>query len=407
MGNLFIDRAAKMKYNKIGVICATLLTVALSLYLLLAPRTTVYRSVTSSLGNSLQRLSSANEASSGDLNDVFNGTVGFQQVRVISLLERSDKRDAVSMQARFTNISFDFVDGVVGTDMNPKALPHTMHIAPGAVGCWRSHLNVMQEMVRRRIRSSLILEDDADWDVAFKSQMSQVARGTRWLLNQTDDTPTHSPYGDGWDVIWLGHCGSKPDPKDNRRWVIPRDPTVVPPHKRWSLYMFGKPDMSPWQPADNQTRIVYVPVTGVCSAGWAISMAGAEKILYYQSMIPFDKPVDDGVGAMCRDKVLGLRCFAPWPQIIGVSKPAGPKSRGSDIDDFGAAAAAAKSSSSIEEVVKEKPRSHGVMFSTRLNIERFIGKEETFETQHPEYTGQFMTLEQIGNAVGHGEILPS
>ncbi|KAL6252988.1 hypothetical protein RBB50_000707 [Rhinocladiella similis] len=393
MGKLSIDRSPRMNYNKIGVVCATLLTVAFSLHLLLA-RTTSYHAVASTLGNSLH-LSNADDDSIGELNDVFNETVGFQQVRVVSLAERSDKRDAMSMQLRFTNISFDFVDGAVGANVSPKVLPYTMKIRAGAVGCWRSHLNVMQEMVRRRIRSTMIFEDDSDWDVGFKSQMLQVARGTRWLLNQTDESQTHSPYGDGWDVIWLGHCGASPDPKDKRRWVIPQDPTVLPPRKRWSLFGFNQADMSPWQPADNQTRILYVPVSGVCSAGWAISLAGAEKILYYQSMIPFGKPVDEGVGAMCKDKALGLRCIAPWPQIIGISKPAGPKSRGSDIMDF------------KPTDVREKPTSHGVMFSTRLNIERLIAREATFETQYPDYTGQFMTLEQIGDAVGHGEILPS
>jgi len=45
------------------------------------------------------------------------------------------------------------------------------------VGCWRAHLNVLQDMVRRGISSTLIFEDDADWDISFKSQLVQFAGG--------------------------------------------------------------------------------------------------------------------------------------------------------------------------------------------------------------------------------------
>jgi hypothetical protein len=58
------------------------------------------------------------------------------------------------------------------------------------------------------------LEDDADWDVAIKLQALQGARATRFLLDQPERRGKEplSPYGDGWDIIWFGHCRSPSRP---------------------------------------------------------------------------------------------------------------------------------------------------------------------------------------------------
>ena len=51
-------------------------------------------------------------------------------------------------------------------------------------------------MIRDRIQSAMVFEDDADWDVLIKKQMMEVARGTQYI--QGVDTTSHSPYGDAW-----------------------------------------------------------------------------------------------------------------------------------------------------------------------------------------------------------------
>lgn len=40
---------------------------------------------------------------------------------------RTDKRDAVSISAAMTDIRFDWVDGVDGTLVSPKAIPEVRH----------------------------------------------------------------------------------------------------------------------------------------------------------------------------------------------------------------------------------------------------------------------------------------
>ncbi|KIW21346.1 hypothetical protein PV08_01926 [Exophiala spinifera] len=328
-----------------------------------------------------------------NLHDVYNDTLGFGKIFVVSLAERTDKQDAISMQARMTNISFDFIEGAVGSQVSQKAQPHTMNRTVPEVGCWRSHLNAMQQMVRKRVRSALIFEDDADWDVGIKHQMLQVARGSRWLLGNRKEAIPHSPYGDGWDVLWIGHCSA--EPSNSRRWVIPKDPTVVPPGNR--SYWF-KPDMERWESApeqDTQTRLLFDVGLGSCSAAWAVSLAGAEKILYELSMSPFNDAIDMGVAQMCFQKTWNMRCIAPYPTIVGVSKPAGSVDRGSDIRE---------DENMDGTAIRPTAESERLVFSTRQNIPRFLAKEGTFESLFPDVTGQFMSMEDIGSAVGHGEL---
>src|SRR6186713_1088528 len=52
--------------------------------------------------------------SPGNVEDVLNSTLGFEKVFVVSLPERSDKRDAFGLQARLSNITHEIRDGVPG-----------------------------------------------------------------------------------------------------------------------------------------------------------------------------------------------------------------------------------------------------------------------------------------------------
>ena len=84
----------------------------------------------------------------------------------------------------------------------------------------------------------MVLEDDADWDVRLMEQLRDFGLGVQALTQPLsplpDDSfhilpfrerdekgyeevafnslpqtvpPMHSPYGDNWDMFWLGHCG--------------------------------------------------------------------------------------------------------------------------------------------------------------------------------------------------------
>ena len=99
-------------------------------------------------------------------------------------------------------------------------------------------------IVSRNLTSALILEDDVDWDIRLKSQLRTFAEAVRALSqplsvgslsayadssyppskaaeDSLDPTlmyvgdlpstvaPKMSPYGDNWDVLHIGHCGTR------------------------------------------------------------------------------------------------------------------------------------------------------------------------------------------------------
>lgn len=60
------------------------------------------------------------------------------------------------------------------------------------------------------------MEDDADWDVSLKSQLHTVAEKTPILGNVALDQRTLNPYGDEWDLLWLGNCATPAGPEDSQ-----------------------------------------------------------------------------------------------------------------------------------------------------------------------------------------------
>lgn len=206
------------------------------------------------------------------------------------------------------------------------------------------------------------------------------------------------PYGDDWDILWFGHAAvSDTSPfigakQDNRRFVIPKDPTVLPPSERTEGI---RPNMDWWESDpvnDKQTRIVLVSQWSINTAAYAISQRGARKLLYHLSMLPFNDAVDQGMGWMCKFKVADIKCIAPFPSLIGVSKPPGGTDRWSDIGH-------------VDEWQKgqewDKGFSLRVMFSTRQNVDRLINGEKVFKSA----VDTEMHIDDIGAAVGHTELL--
>lgn len=105
------------------------------------------------------------------------------------------------------------------------------------------------------------MEDDMDWDVRLKPQLERIAQGARALLSSASNP--NSPYGDDWDLMWLGHCGevfpetldeNKEKPADDagiqymsRKFVIENDSTVPPRDRLTGLVDFkSHPEFTRW-----------------------------------------------------------------------------------------------------------------------------------------------------------------
>ncbi|RDW77211.1 hypothetical protein BP6252_05264 [Coleophoma cylindrospora] len=303
---------------------------------------------------------------------VMNETLGFQHIFVMALPERSDRRDAMSLQASFTGIKFKWIQGVKGESVPEKAVPPAWPIAAdkkGVLGSWRGHMNIIQRMAKDNIQSALIMEDDADWDVMLKSQLLEFARGTRYLQAAQQDSV--SPYGDDWDILWLGICKSKNDDgKDQQYYIINKDPTVVPAELRTATGRF--PNVPPQILSDKYTRVIYEPSGGGCTYGYAVSLRGARALLYYQGLTAEGTTMDKALKRLCKERTFDTRCFAPYPALIGTHKPAGDTSRDSDREETTGA-------------IREKAVTQNIVYSTRLNLENMV-RQKAIESQYPEDT---------------------
>lgn len=163
-------------------------------------------------------------------------------------------------------------------------------------------------LVDNRLSSALVFETDADWEVDFRRQLEDYALGSQYILNSIDGPTPNSPFGDDWDLLWLGHCSSRIDITDNCRFIIANDPTVTPPNHRTNYG--GIPDMSSYC---NTTRIMYPTQRGTCLYAYTLSYRGAQKILSNLSMSSYSKPIDYGTSGMCGDKDRDCKCTGIFP----------------------------------------------------------------------------------------------
>ncbi|USW54837.1 Putative glycosyl transferase, family 25 [Septoria linicola] len=328
--------------------------------------------------------------------DVLNSTLGFEKILVISMPERHDKRDAMSLSASVSGIDFEWMPGGDGASMSAKSKPPKIMTLLSAfsklevslendnntLGCWRGHMNVMQRIVKERIQSALILEDDADWDVNIRKQLFEFAKGARYIQDQSERTAPRSPYGADWDLLWLGHCGIAGYVEDQRTYVIRDDPTAVPPE----LYFRGiRPNLSPPSISGRYNRVVYRGGVGRCAYAYAMSLEGARKLLAIETgMGEYALPADRGTARLCSITKYNGRCLTTWPTLFSSHRAAGPVSKDSDRQD-------------IKGKWREVGETNEVVFSTRLNMNdiiisdglqpQVIKSQWPDKTMLPEYSG--------------------
>ncbi|KAF7590709.1 hypothetical protein BBP40_002500 [Aspergillus hancockii] len=264
--------------------------------------------------------------------DIQNTTLGFQKIFAIGFKERTDKHDAITLAASYTGLEVDWLEGVRAADIPPKAYPAVWseekhRDKPAELGSWRAHMNVLRHIVENKISSAIVMEDDSDWDVNIKAQMIEFARGTRQIQGTTGIP--FSPYGDDWDMLWLGHCGinSRGEPKF---YVIPDDLTVTP---RNHQNEFVRPGLAE-NPDYERHRLIFQGDNAICSWALAFSFEGARKALTALSYVSIDEPVDLGYNFLCTNLLhIPYKCLTSFPSLMGTWAQRGSASRDSDISD--------------------------------------------------------------------------
>ncbi|KIV88243.1 hypothetical protein PV10_07945 [Exophiala mesophila] len=299
--------------------------------------------------------------------DVYNTTLGFQKVFTISLQERTDKKDLSTLAASFAGFQVEYLPGVRPDDIADQAIPSNWDTGqrnPGALGCWRAHMNVLQKIISEGIQSALITEDDADWSPFLKDQLFEIATGSRALQNSPDSTP--SPYGHNWDFLWLGHNRVGPTDSKQEFWVIENDFTVPPPSHRNSRW---RQTHVPDEVTHNDTRLFFRAYAGMCLYGYAVTYEGARKMLSSMSVQPRNQPVDQSVSDMCRGKMAkGFDCYAVWPPLMSTHRAAGYTSQDSDINPH-------------EKGDWHDEYTFDIPFSTMINIPRLVDGASSIVSQ--------------------------
>ncbi|CAJ2507256.1 Uu.00g084420.m01.CDS01 [Anthostomella pinea] len=342
--------------------------------------------------------------------DIYNSTLGFEKIFVVSLPSRTDRRDSIILAAALSNIEFEFIDGVDGSLIPDTVIPSGPkqgRLPDAPLGCWRAHMNAIQETVRRNLGSVLILEDDVDWDVRIRDQLRDFALSSRALTQPLASTPKSyadktfprpsdnspvavpdihlndlpatiapqkSPYGDNWDLFWLGHCGmhfpfteSKAIPKGR---VVYTEETVPQTQHLWTLS--DPNDIKEQYP--NHTRVVHHAQDGICSGGYAVTQKSARNVLYELGLKDMNAAYDILLRWFCENGGEPSRghhhCLTVQPPLFGIHLPAQPKSHNSDISDHG-------------EGFQEK-KTENVRYSVKMNIQALLKGGTDLVDQFPD-----------------------
>jgi len=244
-------------------------------------------------------------------------------------------------------------------------------------------------IVENRMSSALIMEDDMDWDIRIKDQVVDYARGVRSFLNQTEASATHSPYGDGWDVLWMGRCNDRfVDAKaDGREIFAIENDATVPLLK--NLRVDDGRDMLDGFP-DN-TRLVHRVEDPICTFAYAVSLQGARKILYKLSIEGLQFNFDNALSWWCTDSAreYGQQCIGATPTYFSQHRiKSGSVSRNSDNFE--------------EQGFSDQAYTHAIRWSTRMNVDKLLRGETDFSDTYPDYLTPPTPEEQRDEGDGRG-----
>lgn len=205
-------------------------------------------------------------------------------------------------------------------DLGAEGVPRPMH---GAALAWLAHLDLIKHLLRSGWTTTLIMEDDVDWDLDLRSKaIVPLAEGVRNYTNAAADDWT-TPYGGNWDVLWMGHCGEWSH-EDMPILTWP-DETVVPIDQ---YVGWANVDMKE-RPLPNGHRTTHPTTNSVCTFAYAVTAAGARKILThleYGGAEAFDVALSNA----CHDKK--LECVTIHPEIFHQYEPPSEYGDSSEIN---------------------------------------------------------------------------
>ncbi|KAI3247015.1 CAZyme family GT25 [Penicillium roqueforti] len=240
-----------------------------------------------------------------------NETLGFERIAVVSS-GTSWRLHGLVEATEFTNLYIDVPSQPVWTDTEVDEFRgyrvHGRHgeLGPGQARCWLGHLNIWRQMLLQKWSTALIMEDDADWDITIKQQLLRVAPLIQEVTGATDWS---SPYGNSWDLLWLGHCGDY-IPLQLASFVdetLPGSPMYRENDGRFTEF-------------PHQQRMVHMSVGPICTYAYALTASAASK-LYQLSSSGMDKLITTHLREWCQEGF--LKCVTVNPELFHHHKQAG------------------------------------------------------------------------------------
>jgi GR25 family glycosyltransferase involved in LPS biosynthesis len=183
-------------------------------------------------------------------------------------------------------------------------------LGPGQTKCWLGHINALSHVVKNSWASALVLEDDVDWDIAIKRQLALVAPAIRTITNSTLHS-ADQPYGNAWDLLWVGHCGDAIPSSAISLWDDSL-PVTAKYRDHDGLYTVLT--------SEPQRRMVHVTRTPLCTYAYALTADAAKKILDY-SKNGVENVITTDLEQWCRAGF--LRCVTVNPELFHHHKKAG------------------------------------------------------------------------------------
>jgi len=137
--------------------------------------------------------------------------------------------------------------------------------------------------------------------------------------------PTLSPYGDNWDMLWVGHCimGFIDDTDvwvPHGRVVHYNDSSV--PESQYLTYQLGNNNLRGRFP--HHTRVVHHVGAGLCSTGYAITQQGAQRLLKRVGLENANLPYDLLLREFCNGNRGHQTCLTVQPQLFEQHRRIGP-----------------------------------------------------------------------------------
>lgn len=263
-----------------------------------------------------------------------NATLGFGALYVVSG-PGSPRRAHLEQAAAVTELDLTIPEQIPWTDQDVLDFRWDnvteSKVGVGSTKAWLSHHLVLRAFLESELETVLIFEDDVDWDIRLRTRQVPLAQKAAQSLSQTKHSAKAYPWGstDDWDLLYLGHCGDYFNGLPEGVGVGHHHPHQLEeiPHITYEdLTMPYFTDLHPFTASlltalmvPERNRVLHRSKWPLCSFGYAVTRAGAEKILtevappkedIHRNLIAYDSALLAG----CRDGY--MTCYSINPELF-------------------------------------------------------------------------------------------